>query len=390
MSRTRRNFSAKFKSDLVLEVLKGEKELNVIATENGIQPNLLRNWKKEFLEKASVVFDDSREENIKEKLSEERKEKAAYARKVGQLTMQVDWLKKNLKKCLDLTTRVNLVRSLRSTTDKTEIPVSVAADLCGINRTSIYYEAKPVSDTELECKAIMDHFHTDNPTWGARQMSAQLKCRGYHIGRKRARKWMTEMAIDPIYPKPNLSKCLQRAAVVPYLLRNADITRPNQAWSIDITYIPLKHSFLYLTAIIDWYSRCIVGWDLDDTLDATSCIEACKKAFLVAKPEILNSDQGCQFTSQGYKDFLKANKVRQSMDGKSRWADNIKIERWFRSFKYEEAYLTEWHNIKEARAAIRKYIHTYNFERCHSAIGNVPPASVYYPAMLYEEARDIA
>ena len=291
---------------------------------------------------------------------------------------------------MDLTTRVNLVRSLRSTTDKTEIPVSVAADLCGINRTSIYYEAKPVSDTELECKAIMDHFHTDNPIWGARQMSAQLKCRGYHIGRKRARKWMTEMAIDPIYPKPNLSKCLQRAAVVPYLLRNADITRPNQAWSIDITYIPLKHSFLYLTAIIDWYSRCIVGWDLDDTLDATSCIEACKKAFLVAKPEILNSDQGCQFTSQGYKDFLKANKVRQSMDGKSRWADNIKIERWFRSFKYEEACLTEWHNIKEARAAIREYIHTYNFERCHSAIGNVPPASVYYPAMLYEEASDMA
>ena len=259
MSRTRRNFSAKFKSDLVLEVLKGEKELNVIATENGIQPNLLRNWKKEFLEKASVVFDDSREENIKEKLSEERKEKAAYARKVGQLTMQVDWLKKNLKKCLDLTTRVNLVRNLRSKTDKPEIPVSVAADLCGINRTSIYYEAKPVSDTELECKTIMDHFHTDNPTWGARQMSAQLKCRGYHIGRKKARKWMTEMAIDPIYPKPNLSKCLQRAAVVPYLLRNADITRPNRAWSIDITCIPPKHSFLYLTAIIDWYSRCIVG-----------------------------------------------------------------------------------------------------------------------------------
>jgi len=156
-------------------------------------------------------------------------------------------------------------------------------------------------------------------------MSAQLKCRGYHIGRKKARKWMTEMAIDPIYPKPNLSKCLQRAAVVPYLLRNADITRPDQAWSIDITYIPLKHSFLYLTAIIDWYSRCIVGWDLDDTLDATSCIEACKKAFLVAKPEILSSDQGCQFTSQGCKDFLKADKVRQSMDGKSRWADNIKI-----------------------------------------------------------------
>ena len=291
---------------------------------------------------------------------------------------------------MDLAMRVNLVRSLHSTTEKPEIPVSVAADLCGISRTSIYYSEKPVSDTELECKKIIDFLHTDHPTWGARQMSAQLKCHGYRIGRKKARRWMTEMGIDPIYPKPNLSKCLQRAAVVPYLLRNADITRPNQAWSIDITYIPMKHGFLYLTAIIDWYSRCIVGWELDDTLDTRACIEACKKAFRVAKPEILNSDQGCQFTSQEYKEFLKENHVRQSMDGKSRWADNIKIERWFRTFKYEEAYLTEWNNIKEARAAIRSYIHNYNFERCHSAIGGVTPATVYYPAMLYEAAKGAA
>ena len=131
MSRTRRNFSSKFKSDLVLEVLKGEKDLNTIAVENNIQPNLLRNWKKEFLEKAAVVFDDTREENLKEKLAEERKEKAAYAKKVGQLTMQVDWLKKNLRKCLDQTTRVNLVRSL-SKTEKKEIPVSVASLCCQV------------------------------------------------------------------------------------------------------------------------------------------------------------------------------------------------------------------------------------------------------------------
>jgi putative transposase len=290
---------------------------------------------------------------------------------------------------LDQTTRVNLVRSL-SKTEKKEIPVSVAADLASVNRTSIYYNGRPVSDIELECKAIIDHLHTDNPTWGARQMSAQLKMLGYRIGRKKARRYMTEMAIDPIYPKMNLSKCQQRAAVVPYLLRNAVIDRPNQAWSIDITYIPIKRGFLYLTAIIDWYSRCIVGWELDDTLDTRACIDACKKAFKVAKPEILNSDQGCQFTSHEYKGFLKENGIRQSMDGKSRWADNIMIERWFRTFKYDEAYLTEWHNIKEARQAIAAYIHKYNFERCHSAIGNVPPATKYYPAMLYEAAKEVA
>ena len=260
--------------------------------------------------------------------------------------------KKNLKKLSDLTTRVNLVRNLSTTK---ELPVSTGAKLLGINRTSVYYGGIPVSEEELECKAVIDHLHTDNPTWGARQMSAQLKLRGYQVGR-----------------------------------RNAVIDRPNQAWSIDITYIPMKHGFLYLTAIIDWYSRCIVGWDVDDTLDTTMVINACKKAFKVAKPLIINSDQGSQFTSDKYIDFIRNNGIRQSMDGKSRWADNIMIERWFRSIKYEEAYLTEYANLKEAREAIGRYIYTYNFERCHQSIGNKRPAEVYYLVMLLDAARAAA
>ena len=379
MPRKRRNFSAKFKSDLVIELLKGEKDLNTLATENNIQPNLLRNWKREFLNNASAVFDDKREENLKEKLVEERKEKAEYAKKVGQLTMQVDWLKKNLKKFVDLTTRVNLVRNLLTTK---ELPASVGTSLLDINRTSIYYKGSPVSDDELACKEIIDHLHTDNPTWGARQMSAQLKAREYRVGRRKARRYMNEMDIHPIYPKMNLSKRMQQAKVCPYLLRNAVIDKPNQAWSIDITYIPIKHGFLYLTAVIDWYSRCIVGWEVDDTLDTRMVLNALNKAFKIAKPQILNSDQGCQFTSQQYIDFVKGNGIRQSMDGKSRWADNIMIERWFRSFKYEEAYLTQYNNIKEARAAIKRYVHTYNFERYHSALDYHTPAEYYYPAML--------
>ena len=381
MSRTRRNFSAKFKSELVIELLKGEKDLNTIATENNIQPNLLRNWKKEFLDKASVVFNDTREDNLKEKLALERKEKAEYAKKVGQLTMQVDWLKKNLKKHLDLTTRVNLVQNLLKTK---ELPVKTGAALLDINRTSVYYKDTPISQEELDCKSIIDRLHTDNPAWGARQLSAQLKKRGHQVGRRKTRRYMNEMGIDPIYPKMNLSKRMQQAKVCPYLLRNAVIDRPNQAWSIDITYIPIKRGFLYLTAVIDWYSRCIVGWEVDDTLDTRMVITALKKAFIVAKPVILNSDQGCQFTSNEYMNFLKENQIRQSMDGKSRWADNIMIERWFRSFKYEEAYLTQYNNIREARKAIGKYVHTYNFERCHSALNNQTPASCYYPILLLD------
>ena len=211
-----------------------------------------------------------------------------------------------------------------------EIPASVGARLLDINRTSIYYKGSPVSDEELACKEIIDHLHTDNPTWGARQMSAQLKARGYHVGRRKARRYMNEMDIYPIYPKMNLSKRMQQAKVCPYLLRNAVIDKPNQAWSIDITYIPIKRGF----------------------------------------------------TSQQYIDFVKESRIRQSMDGKSRWADNIMIERWFRSFKYEEAYLTQYNNIREARAAIGQYIHTYNFERRHSALKYQTPAECYYPAML--------
>ena len=382
MSRTRRNFSAKFKSELVIELLKGEKDLNTIAAENNIQPNLLRNWKKEFLDKASVVFDDTREDNLKEKLALERKEKAEYAKKVGQLTMQVDWLKKNLKKHLDLTTRVNLVQNLLKTK---ELPVKTGAALLDINCTSVYYKGTSISQEELDCKSIIDRLHTDNPAWGARQLSAQLKKRGHQVGRRKTRRYMNEMGIDPIYPKMNLSKRMQQAKVCPYLLRNAVIDRPNQAWSIDITYIAIKHGFLYLTAVIDWYSRCIVGWEVDDTLDTRMVITALKKAFMVAKPVILNSDQGCQFTSNEYMNFLKENQICQCMDGKSRWADNIMIERWFRSFKYEEAYLTQYNNIREARKAIGKYVHIYNFERCHSALNNQTPASCYYPILLLDD-----
>ena len=284
---------------------------------------------------------------------------------------------------MDLTTKVSLVRSLSKTH---EIPVSIGAALLDINRTSVYYKGADISEEELICKEIIDHLHTDNPTWGARQMSAQLKERGHHVGRRKARRYMDEMGIDPIYPKMNLSKRMKQAKVCPYLLRNAVITRPNQAWSIDITYIPIRHGFVYLTAIIDWYSRCIVGWEVDDTLDTRMVIVAVKKALQTARPEILNSDQGCQFTSDQYRQFLADNKIRQSMDGKSRWADNIMIERWFRTFKYDEAYLRDYQNIREVRESVAKYVHTYNFERKHSAIGYKTPASVYYPTLLINYA----
>lgn len=300
---------------------------------------------------------------------------------------------------MDQDTKTSLLQSLSKSRAcasggerEKKLSVRIAAGLPGLNRTSIYYKHRNNKSAEEEpaCRALIDRIHTDNPSWGARQLSKQLRLQGFKAGRFRTMRFMREMGIDAIYPKMNLSKRQKKAQILPYLLKNADIKRPNQAWSIDITYIPIKHGFLYLTAIIDWYSRCIVGWEVDDTLDTRMVIQAVRKAFRIAKPEILNSDQGCQFTSNEYKTFLRENQVLQSMDGKSRRADNIMIERWFRSFKYEEAYLTQYNNIREAREAIRIYVKKYNFERCHSAIGGVPPALVYYPAMLLEAARAAA
>ena len=227
---------------------------------------------------------------------------------------------------MDLIGRANLLRAQK---DSKELPLSTAAELLDVNRSSAYYRAKEPSETEQAAKNAIDKMHTDNPAWGSRQLSKQLKRQGFDIGRLKTRRYMQEMDIHAIYPKPNLSKPAKGHKVYPYLLKNANITRPNQAWSIDITYIRLKHGFVYLTAIIDWYSRLIVGWELDDTLSTTMVKCALGKAFAVAKPQILNSDQGSQFTGHEYINLVESNSVKISMDGKSRWADNIMIERWF-------------------------------------------------------------
>ena len=276
-----------------------------------------------------------------------------------------------------LTTKVDLVRSIQGNKNES-ITIKSAAELLDINRTSIYYKGHLVTDEDLMIMDHMDRMHTDHPTWGSRQLVSQLKELGFKIGRYKVKRFMREMNIMAIYPKPNLSKPAKGHKIYPYLLRNKEITAPNQAWSIDITYIRLKHGFVYLTAIIDWYSRHIVAWDIDDTLDTSSALRAVEKAFRIAKPEILNSDQGSQFTSNDYTNYLKANDVKISMDGKKRWADNIMVERWFRTLKYEEVYLNEYKNIRDARSKISSFIGVYNNIRHHSAIGYKTPSSVYY------------
>ena len=225
----------------------------------------------------------------------------------------------------------------------------------------------------------IDYWHLKFPYFGSRKIAVKLREEGYEVGRKTTRRLMQSMAIYAIYPKINLSKRNFKESVVPYLLRNYAVNFPNQVWSIDITYIPMSKGHMYLTAIIDWYSRKIVGHYLSDTLDTDSVIHAVKDAVSAhGIPAILNSDQGCQFTSAEYKALLKGLQIRQSMDGKSRWADNIMIERWFRSLKNEHIYPNEYHSPRELRKLINEYVDAYNRERPHEALDYEVPDAVYY------------
>lgn len=264
-----------------------------------------------------------------------------------------------------------------------ELPITRQCELLGISRSTYYYKPVCPDPEAVELKekimAEIDRIHTKHPYMGQRKIAKKLRDAGYDAGRKLVRSYMQEMGIHPIYPKPNLSKRNFKEGVLPYLLRNMHIYMPNQVWSIDITFIKMIHGHMYLTAIIDWYSRKIVGWNLSDTLDTVHVINAVLKA--VEKhgvPGIINSDQGSQFTSSEYKDLMKSLHIRQSMDGKSRWADNVMIERWFRSLKTEMIYINEFYSPKELRAGIRKYINEYNSERPHESHGYATPDDIYY------------
>ncbi len=255
-------------------------------------------------------------------------------------------------------------------------------ELLGLQRSKVYYTpSQPTAeqvDRQEQIMARIDYWHTTMPYLGTRKLVKKLAGDGFQVGRKLVRRLMAEMGICAVYPKQNLSKRNFKESIVPYLLRNKVVSFPNQVWSIDITYIKMHHSHMYLTAIIDWHSRYIVGWNLSDTLDTCYVTQAVKDAVAACGiPAILNSDQGSQFTSQEYKTLLKQLHITQSMDGKSRWADNIMIERWFRSLKTEEIYLNEYDTPRVLRKAISAYIRQYNTLRPHEALDYLTPEQVY-------------
>ena len=269
---------------------------------------------------------------------------------------------------------------------KTDPSMRRQCELLGVNRTSLYYEPVEPDAEELALMRRVDELHLKYPFYGSRKLTQALKTEGHDINRKRVQRLMRVMGLESTAPKPNTSKPSPEHAKYPYLLRNLKVSRVNQAWAADITYIPMAHGFIYLVAIIDWCSRRVLAWRVSNSLEPNFCVEALEEALAhYGCPEIFNTDQGSQFTSEDFIDVLLAHGIQISMDGKGRWLDNVFIERLWRSLKYEEIYLHAYDTVAAAREGIARYFEFFNNERQHEALGYQTPAS-FYDGLLREVA----
>lgn len=386
MSVKRKSYSADFKAKLVLEVLEGERTVNEIASKYEVQPLSLRNWKKQFLENMSLAFDKSAVvKEYKDEILILQHEKDAIAKKLGETIVEKDFAVEKLASLGSYKERKSLLDS------KHKLSQNKQCKLLQISKSSLYYTPTKPFATGKDIKLLdaINNIYSDFPSYGSRRIHAQLLRDGFSIGKKFVKKAMKYMGIEALYPKPKTTTANKEHYKYPYLLKDfrdyagrVVIEKTNQVWSTDITYIKLEKGFVYLAAIIDWHSKKILSWRLSNTMDISLVTSVLKEALvLYPKPEIFNTDQGSQYTAKAHIDILKKYNIQISMDGKGRATDNICIERFWRSIKYEEIYLNEYKNIKSLNRSIEKYINKYNTRRLHSTIGYKTPNEVYYQAV---------
>lgn len=258
-----------------------------------------------------------------------------------------------------------------------EISLRRQCQLIGLSRSGYYYQPTQESPINLLLMRLIDQQYTKTPFYGSRKMTWQLNQWGYTVNRKRVQRLMQKMGIEAIYPRPNTSSPHPQHRVYPYLLRGMTIDHPNQVWSTDITYIRLPQGFMYLVAVMDWFSRYVLSWRLSNTLEADFCIEALEEALTIGKPKIFNSDQGSQFTSPRFTDRLLKEDIKISMDGRGRALDNIFIERLWRSVKYENIYINDYDTVPRLTLGLTDYFHFFNLERPHQGLDYHIPAHIY-------------
>ncbi|HEY2236505.1 MAG TPA: IS3 family transposase [Candidatus Angelobacter sp.] len=364
--RPRRNHTAAFKAKVALAALKGDKTLAELAQQFDVHPNQITDWKTRLQESAAGVFgEDKAEQQVKVDVTR-------MQAKIGELTLENGFFR-------DCAHQSGPAERKAMINPEHKLSLSRQAKLLEISRSTIYYRPRPVSDADLMLMRRIDELHMNYPFAGSRMLRDMLSQQGLEVGRRHVRTLMRRMAIETLYRKPNTSKPAPGHKIYPYLLRGLSVTRPNQAWAMDITYIPMVRGFIYLAAVIDWFSRRVLAWRLSITMDTSFCIEALEEAMSIyGRPEIFNTDQGSQFTSEAFTGRLKKEGIEISMDGKGRWADNVFVERLWRSLKYEHVYLHAYESVAEARAKIGRYFAFYNSQRPHSSLGAQTPDQVYF------------
>jgi putative transposase len=260
-----------------------------------------------------------------------------------------------------------------------DLPITKQAEVLRISRSSVYYLPRPVPEADLAIMRRLDRLHLEFPFAGSRMLQGLLAAEGCKIGRRHVKTLMRRMGIEALYRRPRTTKPEPGHKVYPYLLRGVEITRPNQVWAMDITYIPMERGYVYLAVVLDWFSRCVLSWSVSITMEAAFCVETLEDALARhGKPEIFNTDQGSQFTGAAFTGVLIKNRIAISMDGKGAWRDNVFVERLWRSVKYEEVYLRAYDTASEARASIGRYLDFYNCRRPHSSLDGSTPNHAYF------------
>ncbi|MCM2435381.1 IS3 family transposase [Agrobacterium rosae] len=370
--RPRRNHSPTFKAKVALAAIRGEQTLVELSQQFDVHANQIKQWKDQLLEGATGVFGD---EGKTEPAGPTVDVKTLHA-KIGELTLENGFFVRcarqggiaGRKEMIDREHKLSVVRQ---------------AKLLGFSRGTVYYLPRPVPDGDLALMRRIDELHLDYPFAGSRMLQGLLRGEGLEAGRLHVATLMKKMGIEAIYRRPNTSKPAPGHKIYPYLLRKLAVTRSNQVWAMDLTYIPMALGFVYLCAVVDWFSRRVLSWRLSITMEAAFCIEAVEEALArYGKPDIFNTDQGSQFTSMDFTAVLKKAEIAISMDGKGAWRDNVFVERLWRSIKYEEVDLHAYKTVSEARVGIGRYLTFYNSRRPHSSLDRQTPDQAYFNALV--------
>lgn len=378
MSRKRTKYSTEFKTRLVLEVLKNEKTLNEIASENSVIPKNLQNWKATFLANAELAMEPSRAvKEYKDEIVELQTKVDAYAKTVGKLTVEKEWAVGKLKS-LDLSSKQDLVE-----VQAKNISLLRQTKILGISRSHFYYQPI-VNERKDAIKAHIQKVYEEIPIYGEKKVHQQLLEDGFHVSLNTVSKYRKELGLRAVLAVKPVSTTVSdvQHKKYPYRLRGVTINHANQVWSTDITYIKINGGMVYMAAVIDWYSKAVLSWQISNTMDTDLVMGVLNKALTTyGKPKIFNTDQGSQYTSYIHTQTLKDNDIIISMDGKGRATDNIAIERFWRSAKCERIYLNEYDSIRDLKEDIEEYIEFYNHRRFHETLEYKKPMNVYFDSL---------